>query len=664
MIDASIMPYELSNQQKSILDSLTSPAHRLSVERLLEIARSQVDETELSDDELVEFLTLANGLYRAGSPLISDGEYDFTFIAELRRRNPGHPYLREVEPEPARGEKTVELPVRMLSTEKAYDFDAVLRWAKRIRNAAEKEGVDFDGLTFQAAPKLDGYAAYDDGKMLYTRGDGRRGTDISRVFDRGLQVTPGGRRGMGAGEVVVARSYFRRHLADYFDNSRNFQASLIKEKELEIHAAAAIEQGAALFYPFVMLPNWQGKWSEMEDEASFAEIIDSLWSKIDFDIDGVVIEITHQGLKEAMGATRHHHRWQIAYKKNSDTAVVTIIDVIPQTSRTGRITPVVEVEPTRLSGALIRRATAHHYNMVAENGIGPGTVIELSRSGEVIPKIEQVITPAAPKLPEKCPSCGDELIWDNDSLFCLNNMNCPAQISHSIEHFFKTLGNVDGFGPQSAKRLFEHNIRGVGEVYHLAAADFEEMGFGPKQSENLVAQLLRSRSEQIEDWRFLAAFGIHRMGLGNCEKLLAHFPLSDVITLDKETISAIKGFKEKTAEAMVRGMGRIRPLFDELYGLGFNLQSTPLVSAVKEQVDSSSPVSGKLVVFTGAMVHGKRDDMKKQARELGAKVGSSVTGKTDYLVTGARVGESKLRAARDKGVTIISEEEYLKLIET
>ncbi len=646
---------ELSEVQRQLLQAAGGPG--LAEEQLLAIADGTIDPADLDDEQLVRFLEAVNLLYRAGEQLITDLDYDFVFLAELQQRQPDHPYLHRVEPETLPEMKTVELPVRMLSTEKAYDFATVQRWAKRIEKAAAEMGIDFASLRFRATPKLDGYAAYDDGEMLYTRGDGRRGTDISRVFARGLQVAGGARRGLGAGEIVVSRKYFREHLAEHFDNSRNFQASLIREKELAAPAAEAIRLGEAVFFPFAELPAWGGSWTELADQ--FTRIVADARECLDYDIDGVVFEVTDPALRERLGATRHHHRWQLAYKQNTESAEVTVLRVIPQTSRSGRVSPVAEVEPTRLSGALIRRVTAHHYRMVVEKGIGPGALILLSRSGEVIPKIEAVIHPVTAELPESCPSCGSRLVWEADHLQCVNTMGCPAQISHAMAHFFKTLGNVDGFGPAAIAKIHAVGIRSIAEVYRLQAEDFVALGFGPKQSQNMVTQLLRSRTEPLEEWRFLAAFGIFRMGPGNCERLLAACPLSRVTVLSREEIIALPGFHEKTAEAILSGLEAVAPLFQEMLGIGFNL--------VREEPSTDEPLAGgllagQLIVFTGTMRHGSREEMKQQARALGARVAESVTGKTDLLVCGEKVGGAKLKKAQALGVVILSEEEYLQRI--
>lgn len=613
---------------------------------------------KLSDAELLAFLRFCNDCYRRGEPVISDAAYDFVFLSELRRRAPEHPFLDTVEPEKAFAGKTVALPEMMLSTEKTYSKDGIEKWLQRIEKAAKDVGLDFAELRFRATPKLDGFAAYDDGQTLYTRGDGRKGTDIGRVFERGLIVGGNGERGQGAGEIVVSQSYFNSHLADFFDNARNFQASIIKEKELEEHALAAIQSQAAVFFPFAQLPFWLGSAAEVVEQ--FETIIESVPAKVDYDVDGVIFEVTDARIKQHMGATRHHHRWQIAYKSNVETANVAVLRVTPQTSRSGRVNPVAELEPTRLSGALIARATAHHYNMVKELGIGAGAVIELTRSGLVIPKIERVITPQTPQIPDKCPSCGTELVWDGDYLYCPNTVQCPAQIENTIGHFFRTLGNIDGFGEKTIEKLYAEGIDSVYRIYQLDLERLMGFGFGEKTSQNLLDQLARSRSDPIEDWRFLGAFGIYRMGLGNCERLLQHFPLLSIFDLTLEDVVSIEGFAEKTGAAVIENLAKIKDDFMRIHALGFNLQRTPLRS---ELLQLSSPIAGKTLVFTGTMQHGSREDMTRTAKKLGAKVGSAVSGKTDFLVTGADVGAAKINAAREKGVKVIAEAEYLAMLE-
>ena len=612
----------------------------------------------LSLEALVECLMICNAFYRGGESLISDADYDFIFSSELKKRDPQHPFLHQVEPEPSLNRKTIALPEKMLSTDKAYTQEEIKRWMTRVEKTALSLHKSLKSLQFRVTPKLDGYAAYDDGKKLYTRGDGVNGTDITRAFDRGLQVGAKGKRGLGAGEVVISKRYFNQHLAKNFDNSRNFQASIIKEKALSPHAEQAIKAGAAVFFPFALLPDWKGSTEILLQD--FEAIIKSVWHQTDYDVDGVVLEVIDTDVKHAMGATRHHHRWQIAYKENLATAEVKVLSVTPQTSRTGRITPVAELEPVRLSGALIRRATVHHYQMVKEKGIGTGAMVELSRSGEVIPKIEKVLQSVCPQIPENCPSCESKLLWDSDFLICTNHTACPAQITNTIAYFFKTLANNDGFGTATIQKLYDHKIYQIPQIYALTLDDFKHFGFGDKQSENLVNQLIRSRQEAIDDWRFLAAFGVLRMGLGNCEKLLQHHNLMGLFSLTEAEIITVEGFAQKTATTIVKELTKIKPLFDSLYSLDFNLHETEIM-ALDDQ--KTTLLTNKVVVFTGKMQQGSRDEMKKQAKALGAKVGSTVTGKTDWLVIGEKVGATKITQAQKHEVRIVTEVDYLKLID-
>ncbi len=612
----------------------------------------------ISDDKLIEFLQVANALYRGGKPIISDADYDSIFLAELKKRNPNQEFLTSVEPEAAFEGAKVDLPVPMLSTEKKTSKKEIFIWLEGIEKSATDIGLNVNELRMRVTPKLDGFAAYDDGRCLYTRGDGRRGTDISRVFSRGLAVA-GGKRGRGAGEIVVDKEYFEKYLSDHFENSRNFQSSIIKEKTLDPDVDEAIKEKAALFFPFSELPSWEGSIAELRNR--FEGITEDVWNYVTYDVDGIIFEVTDIRLKEYMGSTSHHYRWQIAYKTNMENAIVKVVSVKPQTSRSGRVTPVAELEPTKLSGVTISRATAHHYAMVKEKGIGPGAIIELIRSGMVIPKIERVIMRATLEIPDKCPSCGSHLIWDTDNLICTNVGHCPAQIINTIEHFFKTLRNVDGFGLATIDKLFEKGVKTIYDIYMLKEDDFKGFGFGEKQSQNLVSELLRSRTQPLEDWRFLAAFGVHRLGYASCEHLLQHVKLDNIIELTSEDIFHKKIFAKKTAGIILKGLQDIRNEFERVKQLGFNLERTKLLSELINE-GAISPIAGKQIIFTGAMKHGKREEMEKEARLLRAKIAKSVTGRTDFLVTGEDVGTKKIETAEKKGVRVITELEYLDMI--
>ena len=631
----------------------------LSKKTVEKITNQNILISDLSDDELLDFCIIANQMYRKGEPIVSDEDYDFVYIAELSKRLPDHPFLQKLESEnEGFSEEKLKLPERMLSTNKAYSWEEIQKWLERISKSSEEINLLLKDVQLKGTAKLDGFAGYDDGTKLYTRGDGNKGSDISRVFKRGLGVFNDSQRGQGAGEIVVKRSYFESHLSNHFEYPRNFQASLIKEKELNHFALDAITNKAALFVPFSQLPKWLGDIDTFTN--NFENIVNELEAGVDFDIDGAVFEVINPELKTHMGSNRKFHRWQIAYKENKEKAQVKVLSVTAQVGRTGKITPVAELEPTLLSGATIYRATGHHYGLVKEQGLGSGSVVELTRSGLVIPKINKVLKPAEVDIPAQCPSCNAKLSWDSDFLMCLNHDSCPDQIIGKMVYFYKILANNDGFGQATIQKLYDQGIRQVSDIYTLKATDLISMGFGEKTSQNLTEQLIRSRQESIEDWRFLAAFGVNRLGMGNCENLLKNYSISQVFNLSVEDISNIDGFAELTAELIFKGLLSVKPQYDALVLGGFELEKTFLsINAIQ----SDGPFRNKKIVFTGAMSR-PRAELEKQAKALGIVVSKSVSSKTDFLITGESVGQSKLKSANANGVSILTEEEFLKILNT
>ncbi|MBE8576903.1 BRCT domain-containing protein [Vibrio sp. OPT18] len=624
--------------------------------KLIEKTIRNNDFYSLDQKDMQYFLRVADVLYRYGKPIVTDKEYDDKEI--WYKENHPESHLSDVVQSDLRESgKTVKLPKKMLSTDKAYSKMEIEKWLDRILNTALNLNIDRDDILIRVTPKLDGYAAYDDGSTLYTRGDGVSGQDITRAFKRGLKVAKNGKRGLGAGEIVINKEYFDNNLSEYFENSRNIQAAIIAEKNVDEKVKKAINDGACVFYPFSLINNWTGHYKDLLND--FDDVVEEIWNAVTYDVDGVILEAVDSQIKDNMGSTRKFHRWQIAFKKNDEAVEVEVVSVTPQTSRTGRVTPVAELVPTRISGATISRATVHHYNMVKSTGVGPGALLQVVRSGLVIPKIERVIKAVEPQIPENCPSCQSHLIWESDNLVCPNKSDCPAQTENTLVHFFKTLGNNDGFGPKNIEKLSNLGIKHIHQMYKLEPHQFSMYGFGEKTSKNLYDQLQASQNIEIEDWRFLSAFGVSRLGGGNCEKLLQRYSLEDLFRASVEDIEKIDGFAKVSAEAIFEGLENIKEEFFKVYNLGFNLSTTPKLS---EQQDSSSPIAGAIIVFTGTMLQGKRSDMEKHAKSLGAKVAKSVTSKTDYLVAGAKVGEKKINGAKDNGVKVLSEQEYLDII--
>jgi DNA ligase (NAD+) len=605
-----------------------------------------------SIDILVQRLETYNKAYRAGTPLVSDEEYD-NLVESLRRLDPKNPFLHQVEPEIFSNKQEIRHPVPMLSTDKAYTIGELKRFVDRVHKEALGPGIDT--ITFKVTPKLDGLAGRDDGQILASRGNGQSGFDITSALTKGVVVE--GERGMGLGEVIISQSYFQEHLADKFEHPRNLVVGIVSSDNVNTLALQALEDKAVRFVPYATLPDWQGTGEELL--AHIETIKHDLQSKVDYPMDGLVVEVVDQQIREAMGATSHHYRWQIAVKDKGDTAETRVEAILWQVGRTGKVTPVMQVQPVSLSGATIRRVTAHNAGFLKKQHIGIGSIIEVIRSGEVIPKLEAVITPSDKvTIPENCPVCTTPLVQANDFLICPNTQ-CPAQIRQTIEHWFKILGNADWYGTKTVEKLVDNGIDTLEQVYALTEQDFMEMGFGPVQSRNLFQALTISRTKPVEDWRFLAAFGIPDLGKGDSRKLLQHYPLETITTITAEDILAINGFGEITSRSISTGIQAIRSTMEHMLDLGFNLESTPLQ---KELATLDSPIKDKGVVFTGKMVQGTREEMQNMARQQGANVQTSVSGATDYLVCGEKVGAKKIAQAEKLGTTVISEQEFLDLI--
>lgn len=638
-----------TDQLHIISASLISPDNlQLFLEKLL---KGEVDE----GTDVFAYAKLINTLYRGGHEVLSDVEYDTVLIPLLERINPDHEFLAIVEPEGEAFEgELVTLSQRMLSTDKAYSIEEMQSWVNSLKKGAEELGVDADRLVIRATPKLDGFSSLDDGKTLVSRGNGYRGTNFSHILKRGVQVM-GGQRGMGPGEIVISNEYFEGFLINHFDNTRNVLSAVTKESDYAPEIKAAVEAGAVVFYPFSELPEWTGTLHDFL--AGFDAIMDAVWAyEPNYNIDGVVIECPE--LRDVLGHTSKFYRNTVAFKRNDKPVEVVANDVTYQTGKTGRITPVAELEPTEIGGVTVSRATLHNIGWMEGRHIGPASRLNVLRSGMVIPKVVGVITESAANLPTHCSSCGEPLRREGDNLWCDNKIDCKAQVVLTLKYFFSTLDNNKGFGEKTIEKLVEAGYSTLPAIYAMSVSDFVEAGFGDKTSQNLFDDLRKSRETQVEDWRFLAAFSLHNIGRGGTERLLKEYPLEAIFDLTFDQVIAIRDFGEIKTASLLSSLQKIKATFDSLMSLGFNLDMTPIGG-----VDVESAIKGKTVVFTGTMVKGNRKEMESHAKTLGAKVGGSVSSKTDLLVIGEKVGQSKMDAATKHGVTVISEEDYFKMID-
>lgn len=609
--------------------------------------------------DLAKTLAEANTAYRAGTPIMSDAEYD-ALVEELLATDPEHPFLHQVEPEPESlfsGSKVRHM-TPMLSTDKAYTTNELAAFFKRVLDLAASLGID--KVLFRATPKLDGLSGRYDGQgHLSTRGNGLEGQDISDALQKGLYLE---NQGLAAdGEIVVDQQFFEDNLQGRIFNGRalthprNFMVGFIGADDLGEHHRLAVEAMAARFIPYATLPDVQAEADIML--ADMDGISRRLRDNCPYLTDGIVIEALDSRIREAMGATNHHHRWQIAYKTKGETAETVVRSITWQVGRTGRVTPVLEIEPVELSGATIRRVTAHTAAIVQAKGIGAGAVIRIIRSGEVIPKVEAVIQAAETvSVPENCPCCGTALETDGEYLSCPGGIGCLSQALGILEHFCQTL-EIDGSGPGIINHLVHGTVETFSQVFTLTADDLENMGVSSGVAKNFAAAIQDRKRQPIDDWRVLAAFGIRHLGRGDAKKLLAKTRIGGLNFVTASFMSAIDGFGQITSPLIAADIQRLLP---EINAVVHHLTIRHTMDAVQS---SSLPLRGKRVVFTGTFASADRKVLEKQAEALGAQVQSGVNAKTDFLILGDKPGSKKVAAAQANKTHIINEQEYLQLID-
>lgn len=597
---------------------------------------------------LIETIKYHKEKYRNGESEISDEEYD-SLIHQLKKIDPKNELLNTVEEENFNREK-VKHPFPMLSTEKVFSKEELQKWFNRI----EKR---FPNTFYRVTVKLDGMSGRYENGNLYTRGDGIYGFDITDAFKKGLKFNPNHQNDL-IGEIVMLQDYFNKNLTEEYIHPRNVVVGAITCDELKPLQEKSLKDDAIHFIPYKNMKGWIGRSDEIIIKID--EIYSLLTSECLYPYDGLVIEVDyrHENIKKELGSTNHHHKWQVAYKVQGEKKKTIVNDIVWQVGKGGNITPVLEVEPIKVSGALISRVTGHNYGFLFKKGIGIGSEIEIIRSGEVIPKIVNNLTKKEIIFPKICPSCNSETILVKDILKC-ENENCVSQLLGKMKHFFKTL-NVDLMGGKTIEKILNfnethlHYSDEIKKIYFLSINDFIEMGFGKKQSENLYNSLLNSKNEKYEDWKVLSSLSISNFGKGDAKKIMKIHNITDLLNMNINDISEIDGFGEIKAISIFKGL-KENYKFIKWFLENFN---------VIESISMIDLPLGKLegnFVFTGKM-NKSRDEMFSLCEQNGGVAQKSITKTTTYLVTGENVGQSKLTKAEKYGTRIITEKEFLRMI--
>jgi len=641
--------------------------------------------------------------YVLNQPLISDAEYDKLFreLLELERQypelvTPDSPTQRVGAP-PAEEFAPVEHAIPMLSLANCFDDEELEEWDDRVRRMLGGEPVEY-----VCEPKLDGLSVelvYVDGVFTVgsTRGDGRVGEDVTRnlrtIKQVPLRLFPlNGKVPKlleARGEVYMEKEAFRRLNEEreragepLFANPRNAAAGSLRQLDPNVTASRPLKiffyaMGRAegieirsqveLLTTFPKLglpvnPLWKLCKTLDEVKAFYRELL-AMRHELPYEADGMVVKVNDFAQREILGEVSRAPRWAIAYKFPAEEATTRVLDIVVQVGRTGALTPVAILEPVEVSGATVSRATLHNEDEIRRKDIRIGDWVIVRRAGEVIPEVVKSIPERRTgaekefKMPERCPACGGPVVRPpGEVAYRCENLSCPARIKESIRHFASRRAmDIEGLGEKLVDKLVETGlVRKLSDIYRLKKEDLVNLErMGEKSAQNLLEQIERSKNAGLA--RLIFALGIRYVGEHLAEVLAEHFPSLEALSnATYEELIGIPEIGPRIAQSIVDFFRNEenRKLIQELKELGVKTEA---------EKPKEGPLSGKTFVFTGALSAFTREEARRLVESLGGRVASSVSRKVDYVVVGTDPGE-KLRKAQELGITILTEEEFRKLV--
>lgn len=680
------------------------------------------EEIENEYEKLVHDIHHHDDLYHAKDrPEISDAAYDklkqrLFAIIELYPAIDTHKIMAKVGAAPAEGFRKVKHSVPMLSLGNAFEDQDVHDFVERIRRFLKLD--DSVAIDIVAEPKIDGLSCslrYEKGSLVQaaTRGDGAEGEDITHnVLTIG--DVPRLLKGMPPdilevrGEIYMRRDEFKelnerqeKQGKTPFANPRNAAAGSVRQLDSAIaaqrplhffaYALGEISQdiadtqwgirAALASYGFVEADPAELCRSS-DDVLSYYKSVSECRAALPYEIDGVVYKVDRLDWQDRLGFVSRAPRWAIAHKFPAEKAVTIIKAIEIQVGRTGALTPVARLEPISVGGVVVSNATLHNADEIKRKDIRVGDHVVIQRAGDVIPQVVEVLLdkrqPDSPVyiFPDKCPICGSQALRAEGEVVirCTGGLICAAQAVERLKHFVSRLAfDIEGLGDKIIQEFWDEElIRTPGDIFRLAEINKtlqrplqEREGWGVKSVENLFRAIDDRRSIGFE--RFIYALGIRQVGEATAKKLAAHYPSLDVLRAAMQE-SADHESQPYQDLLNIEDIGAsvandIIAFFNEPHNRAVldDLASLLDIKPYQKVQDSSSPVAGKTVVFTGTLVQMGRNEAKAKAEHLGAKVASAVSGKTDYVIAGEDAG-SKLTKAQALGVTVLTEQEWLDLI--
>jgi len=663
----------------------------------LEDAKKRVDELhKLLNQYGYEYYVLDN-------PSVPDSEYDKR-MQELialetefpQLKTPNSPTQR-VGGEVLEGFQKVRHRIPMLSLANAFNEADLRDFDRRVRQAV-------GDTTYVCELKIDGLAVslrYENGVFVQgsTRGDGTVGEDITvnlrTVRSIPLQLTEKITIEV-RGEVFMPKKSFAKLNEEreengevLFANPRNAAAGSLRQLDPKIAASRNLDvflyaigenylelierhsDGLNYLDRLGLKTNQERRLcSTIDDVLQFIKEWQEKRPKLPYEIDGIVIKVDRFDQQEKLGTTVKSPRWAIAYKFPAEEVVTKLTGIDLSVGRTGVVTPTGILEPVRVAGTTVQRASLHNEDLIKEKDIRIGDYVIVKKAGDIIPEVVRSVPekrtgkedPFA--MPTHCPACESELVRleGEVALRCINP-KCPAQIREGLIHFVsRNAMNIEGLGEKVITQLFQENlVADVADIYKLTKDQLIQLErMGEKSVQNLLTAIETSKENSLE--RLLFGLGIRHVG-AKAAKILAqtYEHIDQLMVAKEEELQAITDIGEKMANSIVTYFQapEVKELIGELKSLGVNV--TYKGERPQDIAEIESPVAGKTIVLTGKLAHLSRNEAKEKLEQLGASVTGSVSKKTDIVIAGADAG-SKLTKAQSLDIEIWSEEQFLEIL--
>lgn len=636
-----------------------------------------------------------NRYYNLDSPEISDYDYDMLYARlktlEKELGVQASSPTQKIGGVASSSFEPVEHLTPMLSLDNSYNAQDILAWHERCSKALGRS--DFEMIV---ESKIDGVSCslkYEGGILVQgaTRGDGKIGEDITenlkniKAIPHELKTKPQGILEI-RGEVFLDKKDFASLNESQLDkdlppfaNARNAAAGSIRQKDPLItksrplkffaHSYGSGIKNLSSFSEFIkecqkfgfQVSPVRHTFNDINQVIKFYDDFKEELKKLPFDADGLVVKINDFKYQVELGQTAKSPRWAVAFKYPAEQVKTKVKDIIFSVGRTGIITPVASLEPVACAGVIISSATLHNFDEIKRLGVQVGSEVIIERAGEVIPKVVKVVSNANTAkdiVPSICPVCGSPVYRDEEAVaYRCPNPACPAQIKGSLEHFVsRDAMDIEGFGTSVINQLVDSKrITSYSDIYSLTIFDLMPLElFGDKKTENLLNAIEKSKKSPLD--KFIFALGIRHVGAKTAEVLARHF-------------KNIENLQNASLEDLQK-IGDVGPIVATSI---FNFFKTPKVLKDLENLKKSGLVltapaakqsailEGKTFVFTGELETLTRAEAQNLAKQNGAKVSDSVSGKTYAVVAGKDAG-SKLAKAQKLGVKIMSEQEFLSLL--